>query len=111
MPGERIFVDERLEPLRLNDKTAGGSGRRKLAVVDWDADGRLDVLVNSQNADWLRNVSQSSSAIVLRNMGPLSTQDVAGHTSSPAVVRGRGGSLPRLLVGAEDGRLYYMKQQ
>ncbi|MDG2399583.1 MAG: VCBS repeat-containing protein, partial [Akkermansiaceae bacterium] len=31
----RIFLDEDLHPVRLNAVTAGGSGRVKLAVVDW----------------------------------------------------------------------------
>ncbi len=39
LPPERAFVNDKGEPLRLNAKTAGGSGRRKLCLVDWDGDG------------------------------------------------------------------------
>ena len=46
------FVDEENRPLRLNSGQAGRSGRRKIAVTDWDGDGRLDLLLNSKNADW-----------------------------------------------------------
>ena len=48
---DRFFLDEDLQPLRLNRRSAGRSGRVKLAVVDWDGDGRLDVLTNSENRD------------------------------------------------------------
>jgi hypothetical protein len=41
-------------PIRLNHGIAGKSGRRKLCVVDWDGDGKLDFLVNSANANFLR---------------------------------------------------------
>ena len=40
--------------VRLNTRTAGGSGRRKLCVVDWDGDA-LDVLANSPNAELWKN--------------------------------------------------------
>ncbi len=52
---ERIFVNEDNAPIRLNPKSCGSSGRMKLAVVDWDGDSRLDLLVNSENATWYRN--------------------------------------------------------
>ena len=42
------------EPLRLNAGIAGKSGRRKLCIVDWDGDGTLDMLLNSANANVLR---------------------------------------------------------
>jgi hypothetical protein len=41
--------------LRLNTKEAGGSGRRKFCITDWDRDGLPDLIVNSVNATFLRN--------------------------------------------------------
>src|SRR4029079_5678475 len=41
----RLFVDEQGEPLRLNAKTAGGSGRRQLGGTDWGGDKKFDFLV------------------------------------------------------------------
>jgi len=32
--------------LRLNAGSAGGSGRRKIGITDWDGDGKLDLLVD-----------------------------------------------------------------
>ncbi|MDD4019506.1 MAG: VCBS repeat-containing protein, partial [Kiritimatiellae bacterium] len=50
----RIFRNEKGEALRFNARRAGGSGRRKLCVVDWDGDGKLDILINSKNAELWR---------------------------------------------------------
>ena len=86
------------------------SGRRKIVVVDWNGDGRLDVLVNSKNADWLKNIP-ARHMIKLQDRGPLFKRNVAGHTSSPTVVDFNRDGVPDLLVGAEDGRLYYGEQK
>ena len=110
LPGKRIFVDETGRPIRLNPGQAGRSGRRKLAVVDWDGDGRLDVLVNSQNANLLRQVGRRNGKVVLKEIGPLDNRNIAGHTSSPTVVDWNNDGVPDLLVGSEDGRLYYVRQ-
>lgn len=104
----RCFVTPDGKPLRLTTRTAGGSGRRKLAVVDWDGDGRLDLLVNSVNADWYRNLSDHDGQFVLQNQGPLAERRLAGHTSSPTVVDWNQDGRPELLIGAEDGYLYHM---
>ena len=47
--------------------------------------------------------------IVLAPMGPLSSRRLAGHTTSPAVVDWDANGVPDLLVGAEDGFFYYLK--
>jgi hypothetical protein len=110
LPGERIFLDDKGAPLRLNARQAGGSGRRKLAVVDWDGDGHLDLLVNSQSATLFRQVEQRDGKIVLKDMGLLDGRNISGHTSSPTVVDWNQDGVPDLLVGSEDGRLYYRRQ-
>ena len=119
LPGKRIFSggifdsknkkqgqDESI--LQLNNRINGGSGRRKLCVVDWDRDGRLDLLVNSENVDWLRNTGMKNGKVHLENMGPLSKQKLAGHTTSPTTVDWDSDGVRELLVGAEDGRFYYL---
>jgi len=105
---ERIFVDEQNKPVQLNAKSCGSSGRMKLAVVDWDGDGRLDVLVNSENATWYRNCEHRDGKIVLKKVGNLAKRNVAGHTSSPAVCDFNGDGKPDLLVGSENGRIYHI---
>ncbi len=95
--------------LRLNPARAGGSGRRKLSVVDWDGDGRMDLLVNSTSVDWFRNVGERDGKTVLQWQGPLSRTLMAGHTTAPTTVDWDHDGVRDLLIGAEDGFLYYMK--
>ncbi|MCA9231638.1 MAG: VCBS repeat-containing protein [Planctomycetales bacterium] len=109
-PGRRIFIDEQGQPIQLNAGIAGKSGRRKLALVDWDGDGRLDLLMNSKSCDWMRNVRDEGEFIVLKEMGPLSEKVLAGHTTSPTTVDRNGDGVPELLLGAEDGRIYYQER-
>ena len=104
---QRVFIDENNSPLQLNSKSCGGSGRVKLDVVDWDGDSRPDVIVNSQNALWYRNCEDRDGKIVLKKIGNLAKRNVAGHTSSPAACDFNKDGRPDLLVGAENGRLYY----
>ena len=105
---ERIFIDENNAALQLNSGTCGRSGRVKLAVVDWDGDSRLDVLVNSENATWFRNCETRGGKIVLKKIGNLARRNVAGHTSSPAVCDFDADGKPDLLVGSENGRIYHV---
>ena len=97
----RHFMDEDEHPIRLNAQTSGRSGRVKLDVVDWDRDGRLDILVNSENATWYRNCETRCGKIVLKKIGPLAKRNVAGHTSSPSTCDFNRDGKPDLLVGAE----------
>ncbi|MEZ5325144.1 MAG: exo-alpha-sialidase [Verrucomicrobiales bacterium] len=106
----RIFLDEDLVPVRLNPSTAGSSGRVKLALVDWDGDGRTDILTNSENAAWWRNCKDADDGkVILKKIGNLALRNVAGHTSSPAVCDFDKDGKPDLLVGSENGRIYYIK--
>lgn len=107
LPGQRIFLNGEGQPLQLNPDRAGKSGRRKLAIVDWDQDGKLDVLVNSINANWLRQDASRAAGVILRDMGPLDARDISGHTSSPSVVDWNGNGIPELLIGAENGYFYH----
>ncbi len=105
----RAFLDEKGAPLRLNGKTAGGSGRRKLCVTDWNGDGQFDLLLNSSNADLLRQTSQGNGVWHFANAGTLDKKNIEGHDVSPAVVDFDGDKIPDFLGGAEDGRFYWMK--
>jgi len=121
-PGQRIFygieysvfdnkdavIDSVSGPLRLNPREAGGSGRRKLCLVDWDQDGDVDLLVNSINASLFINEGTDDGKVWFRYSGPLAERKLAGHTTSPTTVDWNGDSVPDLLLGAEDGHLYYM---
>lgn len=104
----RAFLDEAGKPLRPNAKSAGGSGRRKWCVTDWDGDGRFDLLLNSSNADWFRQVEAKDDHWVFKHVGPLAQRNIEGHDVSPATVDFNGDGIPDFLGGAEDGRFYFM---
>lgn len=123
LPGKRLFASEPVSIfdsihrpknqnsglLRMNDGFAGKSGRRKFCFADWDLDGRLDLLVNSRNINFLRNVSTDQNKHLFSDLGMVDSRILAGHTTSPTVVDWNKDGIPDLLVGAEDGFLYYMK--
>lgn len=96
--------------LQLNHRIGGGSGRRKFCIADWDQDGQADLMLNSVNVNFFRQVSQQPDGyIILEDMGAVHDQILAGHTTSPTTVDWDKNGIPDLLIGAEDGRLYYMK--
>jgi len=108
-PGRRCFVDQKGQPIRLNAKNAGGSGRRKLCMTDWDGDGRVDLFVDSQNADFWKNVSDQNGSWTFVNQGRVSARRLTGHDTSPTPVHWSQSRLPDLLIGAEDGRFYLVR--
>jgi len=123
LPPKRVFACEKVSVfdsihrpknktggvLRLNDGSAGKSGRRKLCFVDWNLDGRPDILVNSQNVSFLRKTGQANGKHVFTDDGMVDDRVLAGHTTSPTTVDWNKDGIGDLLVGAEDGFLYYMK--
>jgi hypothetical protein len=109
LPPKRVLCDEKGEPLRLNAGIAGKSGRRKLCIVDWDGDGKLDILLNAANAKFLRQVDVRDGKWFFKDMGLLVEQNIEGHDVSPTVVDFNGDGIPDFLGGAEDGHFYYLK--
>ena len=109
LPPRRVFLDEGGNPLRLNARIAGGSGRRKLCIVDWDGDSKLDLLANAANAKFLRQTGAREGQWYFRDLGLLVEQNIEGHDVSPTVVDFNGDQIPDFLGGAEDGRFYYLR--
>ncbi len=120
-PGERIFrmrgpssfdsahnpTGERDGALRLNSLAAGRSGRRTYTFTDWDGDGRVDLLVNSRNLNFLKNVSDEPGRWIFEDQGPIDSRHLGGHSTAPAVGDIHGDGRPVLLIGAEDGFFYH----
>lgn len=118
--GERIFygtncnrytskhgaLDATPGVLELNTGDAGRSGRRKLCLADWDSDGRMDLMVDSQNVAWFRNVKDENGKVWFEYMGNISDTVLAGHTTCPTTVDWDGNGVKDILLGAEDGHLY-----
>lgn len=104
----RAFVDKEGKPFQFNARTAGGSGRRKLCVTDWDRDGSFDLLLNSTNADFYKQVGFKDGNWIFERVGTLAKRNIEGHDVSPSVVDFNNDAIPDFLGGAEDGRLYHM---
>ena len=109
LPPRRTFLDEKGQLLRLNAGHAGKSGRRKLCAADWDGDGKLDLLVNSENANWLRQVQSQDGNWFYKDMGKLDSRNIASHDVSPTTVDWNGDGVPDFLGGAEDGFFYFLR--
>jgi hypothetical protein len=95
--------------LRLNDAVYGRSGRRTFCIVDWDGDGKLDLLMNSNpNVNFLRGLGRNAEGKwAFRDEGPVSTHLLTGHATKPTYLAATG----ELLIGAEDGFFYRVKQK
>ena len=109
LPPQRVLCDAKGEPLLLSKGLAGKSGRRKLDIVDWDGDGHLDLLLNSSNANLLRQVAARDGKWLFKDEGALVQQNIEGHDVSPTTVDFNGDGVPDFLGGAEDGRFYYLR--
>jgi hypothetical protein len=94
--------------LRMNERRAGGSGRRTFTFHDWDGDGVLDLLVNSAtNVNVLRGLGQGADGLwTFKDVGPVHTHQLAAHSTTPTIARWPGHDAPVLVIGAEDGFLY-----
>ncbi len=96
-------------PLRLNDGRAGKSGRRKLCFADWNGDGHLDLLVNGVNVNVLAGAPSAGGRYQFRDLGPVDGRVLAGHDTAATTVDWDKDGVPDLLVGAEDGYMYYLR--
>lgn len=110
LPPKRIFKDEKGQPLRLNEKNAGGSGRRKFTMGDWDGDGKIDILINGKNVDFLRNIATKNGEYQFKNEGEVDPHLLAGHDTCPTLTDWDKDGKKELLIGAEDGFLYRLKK-
>ncbi|WP_063768797.1 exo-alpha-sialidase [Verrucomicrobium sp. BvORR034] len=107
--GPKFFQATGGEPLWMNKKIAGGSGRRKLCATDWDGDGKLDLLINAANASFVQQTTAADGKWYFKDRGLISPMNIEGHDVSPAVVDFNGDGVPDFLGGAEDGYFYYLK--
>lgn len=113
MSGVEKYVENTEEeldrkPLRLNAGWAGSSGRRKFHLVDWTGDGKLDLIINSgMNANLMENVAEEPNEFIFQGRGQLDDEPIGGHTSNPVTADFNKDGIPDLLIGGEDGFMYY----
>ncbi len=97
--------------LRINDGVNGRGGRRTFCITDWDGDGVADLMMNSApNVNFLRGLGRDAQGRWrFRDEGPVSAHVLAGHATKPTAVRRAAGGPADLLIGAEDGFFYQVK--
>ncbi|PWM75336.1 LamG-like jellyroll fold domain-containing protein [Victivallis vadensis] len=114
------------EPVRLCGP-AGLWGRAAMTVTDWDGDGRWDILFGTNSSChrffsdeaakrgampfFLRNVGIASEPRFARPVPVRQSNgewiELGNHNATPCVTDLDGNGRPDLLVGAEDGKVYY----
>jgi hypothetical protein len=96
------------QALQLSKGIAGKSGRIKFCLVDWNKDGKIDLMVNSSNTCYYENIKQTGDTICFKNNGDISPLKLAGHTTSPTPVDWDNDGIYDILTGAEDGHFYLL---
>jgi len=97
-----------------NGRGRGGSaGRRKICLVDWDGDGKTDIVMNSAhkggNAVLWRQVESGNGSWRFGKVGDLTDDRLEWHSTSPCACDFDGNGIPDLLLGAEDGFFYLLR--
>lgn len=112
-PPERIS-DETGAPIKLDGK-GRETGRAMLTLMDWDADGRLDLIVGNaiENFDglrWYRNVGTDDKWVLKRQPNiPLNLP--WNHYHQLEAVDWNGDGKTDLISGSEGGWIYYYRHQ
>lgn len=84
----------------------GSAGRTVVNIVDWDQDGRLDLIYDNINGRYYRNVGDHRSPHFV-DQGDLARERLANHNSGPEAVDFDGDGWLDLFVGTESGRIFY----
>lgn len=106
-PPERIFVQPSGRFLNLAAGRAGSSGRRKIDFADWDGDGDLDLICDSDEGPaWYENTG-SQAHPVMQARGTIVKASLRGHSPTPNVADWNGDGKLDVIVGAEDGFFYF----
>ncbi|NLG13192.1 MAG: VCBS repeat-containing protein [Lentisphaerae bacterium] len=106
MHPKRCLANSVGQPLQLNRGKAGGSGRIKLCIADWNNDGKEDIILNSSNAAIFLQTKTVGNLVHFAFAGAAAEKALAGHTTSPTVVDFNNDGILELIIGAEDGRFW-----
>jgi hypothetical protein len=112
-PGERV-PDEVGAPIKLDGK-GRETGRAMLTLVDWDKDGKLDLLVGNaiesfDGLRWYRNVGEGRRMVLSRRPN-VALNLPWNHYHQLEVLDWNGDGKPDLIAGSEGGWVYYYKHK
>ncbi len=126
-PPQRAFLYENESPIRITPGKAGRSGRARIVVVDWDQDGDRDIVRGCTHAgdhDDPRFADYERAAVWYENQGDdqhfrfrgcvlhhMDTISFCGHATSPAIVDWDNDGKLDLLLGTEDGLIYFFANE
>ncbi len=114
LPGKRIFkwdlgTSRLMIWNRKPNATKGASGRTVLNLVDWDGDGDYDLITDGLNARLFENITDNNHPHFV-DRGDLVEERMVNHNTGPYVVDWDNDGKYDLLIGAEDGHLYYFNR-
>ena len=99
--------------LRLSRPSAGRFFQRWVCLVDWDGDGLDDIVMNSARVDgnavlW-RQTHGDGKSWFFRKVGDMTEDKLEYHSTAPCACDFDGDGVADLLLGAEDGFFYHLK--
>lgn len=112
-PGERI-LDERGAPIKL-DGEGRNSGRATLTLMDWDGDGKLDLLVSNaiesfDGLRWYRNLGTKQKWVLARQPN-IALNLPWNHYQLLDPIDWDGDGKTDLIAGSEGGWIYFYKHK
>lgn len=107
--GQRIFKNSDGSPMRMTDGVEGRSGRVMFMLVDYNMDGQLDLISDNEiNAEYAENISSIPGEYRFAESWTLHERQLDDHTVCPTACDWNKDGVPDILMGAEDGHMYYM---